>query len=190
MELVNMHNRRCLDTSDGNTREGLNPNTWDCHGGTWQKWFIDSEQRIHSVKAPNLCLTAVDHTMRTTDDPVVQLTSGSRLKLMPCTADGNKFQRWKLPGPRVGLQGVGASASAPPALPEPINRDGFIGTQAEPINRDGFIGTQAEPINRDGFADGGTQAEPTGTQAEPLSNTQEAEPLSTTLAQRTTDDAF
>jgi hypothetical protein len=165
MELVNMNNRKCLDTSSLTKT----PLMWDCNNGITQKWFIDSENRIRSKQYPDRCLTTdgpnTYTTAATTKDPnpVVRLNTsgGMAIDLQPCTADGNKFQRWKLPGPRVGLQGVGASASAPPALPEPINRDGFIGTQAE-------------PINRDGFADGGTQAEP----------------LSTTLAQRTTDDAF
>jgi hypothetical protein len=171
MELVNMNNRKCLDTSSlTNT-----PLMRDCNNGITQKWFIDSENRIRSKQYTDRCLTTdvangyTTAALTTGGNPKVRLITGSATDLQPCTADGNKFQRWKLPGPRVGLQGVATTAAAPPALPEPINRDGFIGTQAEPI---------------------GTQAEPIGTQAEPLSNTQEAEPLSTTLSQRTTDDAF
>lgn len=132
MQLVNMKNRKCLDTSSPyGTGEGLNPITWDCHKGAWQKWFIDSEQRIRSVAAPDLCLTAVDYTTETSGSQRVILKTSQMVILKKCTADGNKFQRWKIPGPRVELQGV-ATTTLPPALPEPINRDGFIGTQAEP----------------------------------------------------------
>ena len=186
MELVNMNNRKCLDTSSlTNT-----PLMWDCNNGITQKWFIDSENRIRSKQYPDRCLTTdvangyTTAAIKKDADPVVRLNTsgGMAIDLQLCTSDGNKFQRWRLPGPRVGLQGVATTASAPPALPEPINRDGFIGTQAEPINRDGFIGTQAEPINRDGFI--GTQAE------EPINNTEEAAPVNTPLAERTTDDAF
>jgi hypothetical protein len=121
MELVNMHNRRCLDTSTGATKGGENPTTWDCHGGENQKWFVDSEGRIRSKQVPTLCLTAGDP-----NSPSVPLPLNSRLTLQTCTNDGNKFQRWRIPGARAGLNQAVAPAAAPPALPaEPLNRDGF-----------------------------------------------------------------
>jgi hypothetical protein len=134
MELVNMYNRKCLDWGSD-----APPVLWDCHGGNNQKWFVDSEGRIRSMVDKNMCLTVTDYTttpLTAGGNPVARINGNPPLRLQACTADGNKFQRFVttggkiLPGLRTSLNGVGSTASAPPALPtEPINREGFLATR-------------------------------------------------------------
>ncbi len=138
MELINLFSRKCLDTSRIDpllTTDGLSPEMFTCAGRSGQKWFIDSESRIRPINNKNLCLTLTSFTnppSQPSGNTPLRVTLGQPIQLKTCTPNGNKMQRFfttggvPLAGRRIPMPGVGApNASAPPPIPEPVNREGF-----------------------------------------------------------------
>ncbi|AJQ93706.1 NPP1 family protein [Gynuella sunshinyii] len=56
-ELVNNASGLCLDIDRETMASGTNVMLWNCSGGSWQQWYIDSSTGlVHSLKDPRYCL--------------------------------------------------------------------------------------------------------------------------------------
>lgn len=147
MELVNMNNRKCLDTAFLQST----PTVWDCNGGQQQKWFVDSEGRIRSKQYPDRCLTTDTANGYVEGNPL-RLNKSRAIDLQPCTNDGSKFQRWRIPAARVGINQAVAPAAGPPALPsEPIIRDAFTDGSGGGSDSKPLAARLAERVTEDAF---------------------------------------
>jgi hypothetical protein len=57
VQFINNASGLCLDITDAEMSDGTNVIQWDCNGGNWQRWYLESSSGlIRSLQDPRFCL--------------------------------------------------------------------------------------------------------------------------------------
>ncbi|MFI1812848.1 non-reducing end alpha-L-arabinofuranosidase family hydrolase [Streptomyces sp. NPDC020422] len=77
---------RCLDVPGGTRTEGTNPQVWDCHGGTNQRWTLTDDKQL--TVYGDRCLDVPGHATTAGTRPVIWSCNGGTNQQWRIDADG------------------------------------------------------------------------------------------------------